>query len=80
MNTQTTTKPVSKRALIARINRKLPGYNKIKTLRGDRWLSSLGRYYEVDEATNAVINTHLDLEELAKGLGVLKGWERLEDE
>ena len=80
MDTPTTTKPVSKRALIARVNRKLPEHHRIKTLRGERWFSNLGRYYEVDEYTNAVINTHLDLEAYAKELGVLKGWEKLEDE
>ena len=73
-----TLKPVSTRALLARINRKLPEHHRVKTLRGERGFSDLGRFYEVNEYFNRVENTHLDLEEYAKELGVLKGWERLE--
>ncbi len=78
--TTVTTVPISERALIARINRKLkPEGEKLKTLRGERWFSDLGRYYTVDENRNAVRDTHVNLEDWGRELGVLKAWERLAD-
>lgn len=64
--------PVSERALIARINRKLPGNEKLKKLRGTRWENDLGLYYIVDEYFNAVRDTHVDIESLGRELGALK--------
>ena len=74
------TVPVSERAIIARINRKLrPDLIQLKKLRGDRWLSDLGRYYLID-GSNHVAGTDIDLAEYATELGVLKPWERLAED
>ena len=71
------TVPVSERALIARINRKLPEHEKLKKLRGSRWEHDLGQYYIIDQNMNAILHKHIDIEELARELGALKPWESL---
>ncbi len=79
--TAKTTVPVGERALIARINRKLkPEGEKLKKLRGERWLNDLGQYYVVNEHFNRVEQQHVDLEELARACGALEAWEHLADE
>jgi hypothetical protein len=73
--------PVSKRAIIQRINRKLSAEGeKLKTNRSQRWYSDLGSYYIVDENRNAVVSAHHDLEALGRELGVLAPWEIIADE
>ena len=75
-----TTVPVSERALIARINRKLkPEGEKLKKLRGDRWLNDLGQYYVVDVSYNALTHPHVSLEDFARECGVLQDWEHLDE-
>lgn len=68
--------PVSERALIARINRKLKiDGQTLKKLRGDRWLNDLGRYYIVEN--NHVVQGDINLEEFGRELEVLRPWEKL---
>ena len=71
------TVPVSERALIARINRKLPEHEKLKKLRGSRWENDLGQYYIIDQNMNAILHKHINVEELARELGAIKPWESL---
>jgi hypothetical protein len=73
--------PVTSRALIQRINRKLkPDWLTLKTTRGDRWRSNLGDYYVVNVYHNSIAYTHVNLEVYAKELGVMGEWEELKDE
>ena len=72
-------KPVSMRALLLRINRKLKKDGAVlKTLRGHRYENDLGRYYTVNVVGNRIEATHVDPEPWGRKLGVLKAWEGLE--
>ncbi len=89
------TAPVSERALMARINRRLdkgvwpeslnsllknPGYpHKMFKSRSGGELSSLGRFYVVDTYTNTVKDSHIDLEQFAHKMEVMANWETLAD-
>lgn len=62
--------PVSERAIIQRINRKLKAERQqLKTTRGDR--GELGNYYIIDSDRNYVVNGHIDLESYGRELGCL---------
>lgn len=76
--------PISERAVIARINRKLkPEGRQLKTKRGN-WRSDIsGPYYLLDIERNIVVaggsaHTRIDLEQFARKSGVLQEWEVLE--
>ncbi len=65
--------PVSERALLQRINRRLVQDNgKVKAGRGD-----LGAFYRIDTRLNGVVETDVDLEAFGRKLGVLAAWEAL---
>jgi hypothetical protein len=74
--------PVSERALVARINRKLREHGEMGELlrknASQRWWSDLGDYYVVDIRGNYIVNRHVDLESFAKECGCLKPWEALQ--
>ena len=71
--------PVSTRAIIQRINRKLAkDGDKLRKNRSQRWWPEMGDYYIVDEERNAFIRGHVDLEDLGRELGVLEDWETVE--
>ena len=72
--------PVTMRALIQRINRKLASDNEM--LRRTRGQASvdLGVYHVIDVSKNAVVGKDIDPEAYGRDLGVLKPWERLVDE
>ena len=73
--------PVSTRALVQRINRKLKAEESVlKASRGARAQQDLGDYYLLDWRTNAVHAKDVDPEDLGRELGVLKAWERVLDE
>ena len=73
--------PVSERALIQRINRKLKtDGEQLKKCRSDRWRGELGDYFILDVTRNAILHKDVDLEEWGRELGVLGLAERLEDE
>lgn len=75
--TQKTT-PVTTRALIQRINRKLKPENEIlKTSRGARCRQDMGDYFIIDFFSNVVIAQHVDPETLGRELEVLKAWEHV---
>ena len=70
--------PVSMRAVIQRINRKLkPDLEMLKATRGERMRREFGDYYVIDFRRNFVTHTRVDPEEMARDLGVLKEWETL---
>jgi hypothetical protein len=74
--TTSTQVPVSMRALLQRINRKLAKDQEVlKTLRGQRYENDLGRYYTVNVADNRIAATHVDPAMLGQELGVLAVWE-----
>jgi hypothetical protein len=64
--------PVSMRALIQRINRKLaPDDKRLKKMRSERWRSEVGEYFIVDVNRNMITDKHVDPKELGRELGVL---------
>ena len=72
--------PVTMRAVIARINRKLkPDDEVVKVPRG-RWRQELGDYYVLDWHRNYIVDHHVDPEVLGRKLGVLGDWEEIRDE
>ena len=82
MNTTSPTKiPLSERAIVQRINRRLAKQQeKLLRLRGgrdSRWWNELGNHYVVDADDAIVIRTHVDIEALAKELRVVRDYECL---
>ncbi len=74
--------PISRQALIKRINRvlaKRPWAEKLHTSRGWREKLNLGDYYRIDVYRNCVVDHHVDLEELGVDLEVLLPQELLAD-
>jgi hypothetical protein len=75
--------PVTMRALIARINRKLTGDDmQLKKTKGVRARIDLGDYYVLNTRYNAIMYHYKDCdpEELGRELGVIKPYERLDEE
>ncbi len=71
---------VTRRAAIQRINRKLkPDMEQLCAARGERAQLDLGDYYVVDFQRNAVMQMHVDVEAMARQLGVLKEWEQVDN-
>ena len=64
--------PVSARAILQRINRKLkPDWKQLKTGRGLLLERTVGRYYVIDIRRNCVTQQYVDVEDLARELKVL---------
>jgi hypothetical protein len=73
--------PVSERALIQRINRRLKqDGEQLRSARSEQAASSVGRYYIVDTTRNFIAYQRVELEELGRKLGVLQPWEALQEE
>ena len=76
--------PVSERALIQRLNRKLAqDHLRVKKTREGRAMAFLGDYYVLDIYRNVITEHHLslaDLVEMAKEHSVMAGHEKLEEE
>jgi hypothetical protein len=70
--------PVSKRTLIARINRRLHEYELIirRTI-SKRARLEVGDYYALDTWINAVFEKNIDLETYGRNCGALQDWEVL---
>jgi hypothetical protein len=65
--------PVSLRAIVQRINRKLAEDDEIlKKTRGERWRGDLGDWYIVNFRTNALVAPHVVPADEARERGVLK--------
>lgn len=70
---------VTKGALVARIKRKLAHDGDTFSVTRERWENNLGAYHVVD-SRNCVVwvgRTDSDLEEYARGIGVLRSDEQL---
>jgi len=71
---------ISEQALMQRINLQLAKKDEIlKKSKGGLWHSDTGDYFIIDENTNSMVATNIDLEILGKELGVLKNYEQFED-
>jgi hypothetical protein len=69
--------PISERALVQRINRKLAAQGEVlKKTRGGA-IQELGDYYVLDLHRNLLLNKDVDPVELAKVLRVLRRFERI---
>lgn len=72
--------PVSERALVQRVNRKLaPEREVVKKARGQRMQMEAGTFYRIDLQRNFLVESDVDLEALGRDLGVLNPWESLEE-
>ena len=71
--------PVSERALVQRINRKLTKDDEQlhATRPGTRAKFDLGRYYVRDFRRPNIVRMHVDIEDLARELEVLQPWEEM---
>lgn len=81
MKKQQITVTVSKRALLQRVNRALVKENaRLKSCRETAMqYETLGDFYRVDEEHNCIVKKDVDLVSIAKELGVIADWERLEE-
>jgi hypothetical protein len=71
---------VTVRALIQRINRRLPPDGElVRTTRGTRAQSGLGDHYRLDIRNECVVETAVDFEALGRELSVLRQFEVLAD-
>ena len=70
------TLPVSVRALIRRINRRLShSGERLRTPHSGRGLTELGQYFILNVTHNVVVMHHVDPEAIGRKIGVLAGWE-----
>jgi hypothetical protein len=77
--------PVTPRAIVQRVNRKLAAeFEAVRRWRvsgsSGPWTWEPGNYYRVDYKRNALLDGNVDLELLARELGVLKPWESMASE
>jgi hypothetical protein len=71
--------PVSQRALIQRLNRKLEKEGlTVKKTSGKRAKVDLGEFFLLDLKRNSAVKLHVDLQKLGHEHGVLAEWERME--
>jgi hypothetical protein len=72
--------PVTTRSLKQRIGRRLPPHQQLRSAaRSTRCQKEVGLYYIVDVARGVVIERNVDLEILARQLGCMPTWERVDD-
>jgi len=72
---------ISQGALYARVKRYYARDGEVlRTNRSSNWNSDLGRYYTIDLATNRIEHAHIDLEGVAREVGLLKSDEQVEQE
>jgi len=67
--------PVTMNALIQRINRAIAPEQQSLRITRDRWRSDLGDYYVVDFNRNWIVASHVNPEEVAREMGLLRSWE-----
>lgn len=72
--------PVSRDALIKRINRRLPEDEVVRVTRGERERSHLGDYWIHNVFLNYPAATDIDLETVARELGAMRDAEYLADD
>jgi hypothetical protein len=73
--------PVTTRAVIQRINRRLrPERRLYACRRNSRWWGDLGDYYVTDIYNNLIVDTRVDPEAYGRRLGVLQPFEKVVDQ
>ncbi len=73
--------PVGERSLIQRLNRRLAkDSQKLYASRSRAAVSNFGKFYIADTSTGEITASLIDLEGLARDLGVLHPWESLASE
>ena len=74
--------PVTTRALILRINRRLkPELRRMRSCRrNSRWWGDLCDYYVIDADLNAIVDSHVDAEAYGRELGVVRAFEMVVDD
>ena len=74
--------PISRRALIGRINRRLRGDDLcLKTTRGEgRARRELGEYYVINVRYGGIVWANVDLESEGREHGALRDWEELRED
>lgn len=73
--------PVTRRAVLQRINRKLAHQGeRLLVSRSQAEKAACGDYYRVNSNNHVTSPLTTSLEEEAKALGVLRPWETIEDE
>jgi hypothetical protein len=79
--TKSTTVPVNRRALIARLNRALEAQDQQLIIsRGNNAKQAVGHFWLRDNKRNAVLRRDIDLEEFARKIGCLQEYEHFDDE
>lgn len=72
--------PITMRALIQRINRKLADDDDVlKVARGEKMRQDAGDFYIVNTRLNGLTGKDVDPEKLARELGLLKDWEAVSE-
>jgi hypothetical protein len=71
--------PVSKRAVLARVNRRLRMNGELLKRSRGRYAADIGDYYVLDVGRNFIVRKHVDLESLAREIDALADYEQLTD-
>ncbi|AWM07633.1 hypothetical protein [Bradyrhizobium symbiodeficiens] len=71
--------PITPRALIQRINRRLrPKHQRLRMFRGNsRWWNDLGDFYVVDLEANLILHSHVEPVAFGRELGVVQPFEEV---
>lgn len=78
MPTTTKTVPVTRRAVMQRVNRKLGQRNEaLRAWRTSSQEYTAGDLYHLDFDANAVLDVNVDLEPFARQVGALQRWEEI---
>ena len=78
MPTRTKTVPVTRRAVMQRVNRKLGQRNEaLRAWRTSSQEYTAGDLYHLDFDANAVLDVNVDLEPFAREVGALQPWEEI---
>ena len=72
--------PVSVRAVVRRIGLKLAENQMLKRAgtKSAEWLAEHGQFFVIDRVKGTILDRDTDLEALARRLGALEAWEKLE--
>ena len=76
MSKKQTKVPVSLRAVIQRVQRKLEAKGEmLKGARDGAAMADLGKFYTIDVKRNCIVHRDIDIEQFAREVGALKAWE-----
>jgi hypothetical protein len=80
-NKQSDKLPVSERQAVRRISMKLPKGQMLKRAgaQSEEWQQENGRYFIIDTAKGVIVERSTELESLARKLGAIESWERIDD-